>query len=121
MFLVFETSLGGLELFLSETISLNEFAIEAALLLLIDHIVCIVIDVLMLLDFLRVIDDHICLEVKFRSIESDVFTLLHRILKVLLHLILKIAGNWMMIEVLPLDSFIWVNCKHPLDDILSDL
>ena len=75
----------------------------------------------MLLNLLWVINNHVCFEIEFRSIEGDVLALLHRILKVFLHLIFKVASNWMMVEILPLYSFTRINCEHPLYHILRNL
>lgn len=75
----------------------------------------------MLLDLLGVIDDHVCLEVELGSVEGNVLALLHGILEVFLHLIFEIAGDWMMVEVLPLYSLAWVDSEHPLYHILRNL
>ena len=96
MLLVLEAFLGGLQLLLPQPVSLDELPVEAALLLLVDHIVGVVVDVFVLLDLLRVIDDHVRLEVELGSVEGDVLALLHRILEVFLHLVLEVAGDWVM-------------------------
>lgn len=84
-----------------------------------NHIISIVIDVLMLLDLFRVFDHHIGLQVKLRSIQRSILALLHGDLKVFLHLVLKVAVDWMMVEVLPLDALVWVDYQHAADDVLG--
>lgn len=73
------TLLRALHLLLPKPISLDHLPIEPALLLLADHIIRIIIDILMLLDLLRMLHHHISLQVKLRSIESDVLAFLHRV------------------------------------------
>lgn len=64
LLLVLEALFGRLQLLLSEAISLDKLPIEAALLLLVHHIIGVVVDVLVLLDLLGVVDDHVGLEVE---------------------------------------------------------
>ena len=121
MLLVLEAFLGGLQLLLPQPVSFDELSVEAALLLLVDHIVGVVVDVFVLLDLLRVVDDHVRLEVELGSVEGDVLALLHRILEVFLHLVFEVAGDWVMVEVLPLYSLARVDSEHPLYHILRNL
>lgn len=71
------TLLRALHLLLPKPISLDHLSIEPALLLLADHIIRIIIDILMLLNLLRMLHHHVSLQVKLRSIQGDVLTFLH--------------------------------------------
>lgn len=68
MFSGSEGFLGGLEFFLACALTLNHLSVETSLLLLMNDIVCIVVNIFILFNLLRVVDDHIGLEVKLGSV-----------------------------------------------------
>ena len=90
-------------------------------LLLVHHIVGVVINILLLLYFVRMVHHHICFEIKFRCIQLEIFSLLHTLLQLPLPLVLEVADNRVREKILPLDSLVGIDSEHPPDDILCHL
>jgi len=76
---------------------------------LIDDVISIVIDLLLLLYFMRVIDHHICFQVKLRGVELQIFSLFHTFFKILLEFIFEVSDDRMIEESFPLNSLVGVN------------
>jgi hypothetical protein len=115
------TFLGALHFFLASSIAFDHLPIEATLLFLVDNVVGVIVNIFVLFDFFGMVNDHVGFKVKLGSIERDVLALLHSGLEVLLHLILEEAVDGVVIEVLPLDALVRVDCEHTGNYVLSDI
>jgi hypothetical protein len=86
-----------------------------------DDVICVGVDVLILLDLLGVVDDHIGLEVELGGVEREILSLLHGVLEVAFDLILQEAVDGMVVKILPLDAFVGVYCQHSFQNVLGDI
>jgi len=55
---------------------------------------------------MRVIDHHICFQVKLRGVELQIFSLFHTFFKILLEFIFEVSDDRMIEESFPLNSLV---------------
>ncbi len=74
-----------------------------------DDIIGIGIDILILLDFLRMVYDHIGLEVKLGCIQGEILSFFHGFLEIFFNLVFQETIDGMVIEIFPFYTFVRVN------------
>jgi hypothetical protein len=81
----------------------------------------VVVDVLVLLDFLGVVHDHVGLEVKLGCVEGQVLAFLHGGLQILLNLLVEVGVDGVVVKVFPLNALAGVDREHSSQNVLSHL
>lgn len=101
-------------------IALNHVPIKLLFGLFIHHLVGIVIDIFLFLNFFRMIHNHIGLEIKLGYVHGYIILIVHSIVHILFELVFKVGVDRVVEQVLPFNSFLWVHSEHASDYVFSD-
>lgn len=104
--------------FFSLTVSFDNIAIKLLFCFFIYNIVCVIVKILLFLDFFWMVNNHVGLKIKLWYVHCKiVFFIIKSLIHIFFDFLLQITDNWMVEQVLPFNSFFRVNCQHSSNDI----
>lgn len=100
---------------------LDHLALVLSLFLALDHSVDVVIQIFFLLDIRRVLDNLVVIDVESAQIHLKRSLTVQSFLQILLNLVIQKSVDWVVEEIVPVNSFLRVNDEHLSENIFRFL
>lgn len=103
-------------------VSFDELARELGGRLVLHHLLDVGIELLLGIDFVGCLDDHVGFDVELGQVELQlVFVAVDALSQIVVDFVLQVGSYWMIEQVLPLDTFGGVHYQHFADYVLDYL